>query len=238
MGLAVNILLPLRPGEQNQELLLAARSWEKNFVHGVRSLTVVGDHPKWFKPDYFIKGNGAGIDDRNLVLKNVYTNILKACQDESVPEDLIVMNDDFFLMEGFTEIGMTYRGFLSDHIALQGGKRSWWSVSLDVTMELLQERGIVKPVSFDLHRPFPIKKSLMRQVLEEYSGNYPRYPQWRTMYGNIAFCGSAVKSEDGKYRGSGALNTLTGVASTSDDNFGRVSGKLRRYFPEPSRWEV
>lgn len=230
MGLHLACIV--RPGDTNEELRFAMRSWQRNL--DVESLTIVGHCPRWVDPDHFVRGNRYTSKQRN-----VFDNVRLAAMHDQAPAEQVVMNDDFFVMRP-GPIEMTYRGKLIEHIDSIGG--SWWQQSLILTYKWLEERGHADPLSYELHRPFPINSARMAEVLTEArdcSRSNP--PQWRTLYGNRWQVGG-TQDEDAKanHRGERPLRMTTRhYLSTTDLAFQRtpVGEYVRACFPEPSRWE-
>lgn len=54
------LICPVRPGDRNEELRYALRSWEANLLlPGGLELLVVGHCPPWLQPDQFVPEPGA-----------------------------------------------------------------------------------------------------------------------------------------------------------------------------------
>ena len=216
----------VRPGP-NEELRYSLRSAHAHV--GVENVWIVGDPPPWYTGP-LIPGNRHGTTQRN-----VYDNVRILSEHPDPPAEIAVWNDDFFALAP-VEVEMAHKGSLADSIAgLRDG--SWWKDSLTVTWDYLRSKGIEDPISYELHRPFPITRSAMASVLADAADVCPgNPPQWRTLYGNLNDAGG-VRGRDGKlFR---RTKKPTGVWLSTDEahSWDRVRARIRRMFREPSPWE-
>lgn len=219
------VLYFVRAGE-NEELRFSLRSVEKH-LPGV-PVFIVGDKPGWVQGVEYRKGNYRV--DKPL---NVWDNLLIGCLWDQVPEHLVVFNDDMYITEPVTEIPVLYRKSLAAHVASLADRTDWWGKSMRRTAELLPDDAL----SYELHTPFPCRKSQMRDtMLNVDAGLTP--PQWRTMYGNHWHT-DPVKHPDVKltkyHREIGTLPAP--FASTNDVTFRWARPYLEALFPHPSRFE-
>lgn len=231
----MHLVCIVRPGDNNEELRHAARSWDQHLP--VASLTTIGYRPDWLNPDQHIDGNR---HDTKPV--NVYDNIRIAATHPDVAEQHILMNDDFFALKPVDHIPHEWRDTLDEHIGTLGA--SWWRESLEATRGWLNLIGTPGPLlSYELHRPFPVIKAAMAQVLDEAANVCPANPpQWRTLYGNRWQVGGTqdadIKVTRGRPRPIG-MDRITWL-STTDQAFRTfaLGSALRDRFPTPSRWEL
>lgn len=225
-----DIVIPVRPGDNNEELRFALRSWEQNYPHN--SVWIVGHKPNWVTNVHHIPGNSAPHSRANL-----WWNLLAYCQHPDTPDDFVAMNDDFFVTEPITRPEVFYRGTLKDHIALKRVQRgaSWWRDSLNTTLICLQALGHKDPLSYELHVPFPANKQLMCETLQRFSDITPHNPiQWRTTYGVLNNIGG-TQTTDSKAYGPGEIRTP--YHSTDDVHFRYYARQLKQLFPTASRYE-
>ncbi|MCG7607110.1 hypothetical protein [Mycobacterium sp. CnD-18-1] len=226
-------LCPIRPGDQNPELQFALRSWEANLPEG--DVWTVGYKPKWLKNVTHIEGNLWGSS-----AANVYNNILAACCHKKIPDEVIVMNDDFFVIEPIMAIPTLYRSTLQEHLSLPRVQRAagqWWARSLRTTRLALQAHGIAEPLSYELHVPFPINTKKMAETLTLMGAVSPSNPpQWRSLYGNLHNIGGERAPKDSKCYSPGELRRPW--HSTDDSSFRYFADALKQMFPEPSRFEA
>lgn len=230
------LICPVRPGDVNDELRYAMRSWETNLIMPLE-LWTVGYRPQWLKPDHHIPGNRF----KSMPLA-VFDNILqgaKAVADSEGPaEEVIFMNDDFFCLDPSGSVLPIRRDIsLAEHVALAPANSGlWWPRSLRLTASWLAEQGFPHPHSFEVHRPLLATAGGMVDALSRWNmEGQDTVPQWRTVYGvlnNIdAYPVSDVKLG----------RTTTGIGSpwisTSDSTWRIHATSIKKRFQKPSRWE-
>jgi hypothetical protein len=229
------LICPVRPGDTNEELRYALRSWETNLILGEpHTLLVVGHRPKWLTPDEFVPGNKY----KSAPLA-VFDNILRASRwvAEDV-EDALYMNDDFFCLDPVGAVLPVRRNCsLADHIAMfPENSALWWPRSLRLTASWLAGEGFPHPDSYEVHRPLPAPPSAMFEALSRWDGGMEgSVPQWRTVYGTLNKI-DAYPVVDAKL-GLKASGVGTPWVSTSDQTWRRYMVNMQRRFQKPSRWE-
>lgn len=223
------VLIPVRPGDDNNELRFSLRSIEANLEH--TEVWVVGYQPNWLTNVEYIPGN-----NRQAKVANIYHNLLTACQHPDVPDDLIVTNDDFYITKPVTP-AIHYRSTLQEHIDLPKVQRTrgWWWQSLTTTQVCLQALGYTDPLSYELHIPLPIHKQAMAETLDRFKMIQPANPpQWRTIYGVVNDIGGTPAPDPKAYR---AGPVQTPYHSTTDTSFRHFYQHFKTQFPEPSAYE-
>lgn len=228
---ALDILYPVRPGESNEELRYSLRSLS-NLPHG--KVWVIGHKPEWVTGVEYIEGGNSAAHAR----ANLYYNLLAACSCPDMPDELMVFNDDFFVIGPVAEVPVLYRGLLSKQIKTPSSRihQNWWYESLFITLTALQTCGVPAPVSYELHVPFRVNKAMMAQTLQQFMHVNPANPpQWRTLYGNMHAIGGA-KGADGKAMRPGPL--VRPFHSTDDTSWRYFRARFEQLFPEPSPYEI
>lgn len=226
----LDIIYPVRPGDDNEELRYSLRSL-RNFPHN--QVWIVGHKPPWVTNTRYIPGNRQRHRRANL-----WHNILAACQHPDVSDEVVIFNDDFFITQPIDHAPILSRGTLDDHINLKRVQRGapWWRDSLITTRAVLQTLGHLNPISYELHTPFPANKHLMAETLERFQHITPHNPpQWRSLYGNLHITTSRRAGEDAKAYCRGPLRTP--FHSTEDASFRYFRDDLNTLFPTPSRYE-
>lgn len=224
-----DIICPVRPGDFNEELRYAIRSWEQNLQFD--QLWIVGHRPKWLTNVQYLPGNA-----RPHPKANCWANILLACQHPDVSDDVLILNDDI-ICTAPVEPTMLLRGPLAEHLRLRRviTGQAWWRESLTTTQIILQALGHNDPTSYELHVPFPVNKHLMRQTLERFNHITPwNPPQWRTLYSVVNNVGGKQSADCKMYR---AGPVPTPYMSTDDSSFRYFQPALADMFPNPSRYE-
>ena len=226
-----DVIIPVRAGEANEELRFALRSLDANLPHG--RVWVVGFKPSWVTGVEFIPGN-----DAPHARANLWRNLWRACSHPDMPDDVIIMNDDFYILGALERVPVLYRGPLSEQVSLvvrNAGRSGWWQDSLRATHAALVEAGYPDPVSYELHTPFPCSAVGMRETLERFAQVTPHNPaQWRTLYGVTHAIGGS-QARDCKATRPGPIRRP--FHSTNDLSWRHFRNAFARLFPEPSRYE-
>ncbi|NDL58639.1 hypothetical protein [Phytoactinopolyspora mesophila] len=223
----MDIVIPLRSG-QNEELRYALRSWDAHLSFS--KVWVIGGKPAWLANVNHIRTSQAGSK-----YKNTTTALKKACETDGVSEQFIYLNDDMFLMREFDNVPVYHRGLMSEFAKnrrlagpyLRGAKN---------TLKLLTELGHHQPLSYEVHVPMVLDKTLMLKALE--IGKHVNPLHKRSLYGNLVGLGGQ-RIQDPKVATKSAFDRRRPIISTSDDSFkrGQVGVFIRQRFPEPSRFE-
>jgi hypothetical protein len=232
------LICPVRPGDVNEELRFALRSWERNLIlpDGMELLTV-GYKPSWLDPDNHVKGNKF-----KSMPHAVFDNIRLASEwavDAGLgEEDAIYMNDDFFCLDPVGCVLPVKRNLtLAQHLASVGpSSATWWPRSLRLTASWLDSEGFPDPDSFEVHRPLLASPGGMFEALSRWDlGSGDTVPQWRTVYGTLSKV-KAYPVMDGKL-GTRTTGYGTPWVSTSDQSWRRYAPTIKPRFQKPSRWE-
>lgn len=241
------LICPVRPGDSNEELRFALRSWEKN-LHLPRygnpnddtddglHLMTVGYCPSWLEPDTHIEGNRYA-SMPHAVFDNIRLASEHAAAQPYPWPSALYMNDDFFCMDPVGAVLPVRRDFtLADHIVKAGNSSGWWQKSLALTASWLAEVGFPHPWSYEAHRPLPAAPSAMFQALSRWDlASNDSVPQWRTVYGTLNEV-HAYPVVDGKL-GPKTPGVGTPWISTTDTSWRRYAPTIKRRFQKPSRWE-
>lgn len=230
------LICPVRPGDYNEELRYALRSWQTNLIlpDGLQLMTV-GYKPKWLEPDWHFKGN-----DFKSMPHAVFANV-KQGAGRAVDlqfEECVYMNDDFFCMDPVGCVLPVKRNLtLAQHIAsFPANGSAWWARSLRLTASWLSEAGFPHPDSYEVHRPLLASPSGMFEALSRWDlGSSDSVPQWRTVYGTLNKV-EAYPVVDAKL-GTRQSGVGTPWISTSDQTWRRYSTTIKQRFQKPSRWE-
>lgn len=233
------LICPVRPGDSNEELRFAMRSWEQNLVLPDLRLMTVGYKPAWLEPDWHVDGNR--FDSVALaVWDNVRLGTAEAVQ--FGVDSAVYMNDDFFCMDPVGSVLPVKRDInLAQHVGLfPKGASSWWSRSLDLTASWLASEGFPHPDSYEVHRPLLASPGEMLEALSRWREGVEHWttdmvPQWRTVYGTLAKV-DAYPVVDAKLSMK-ATGFGTPWVSTSDQSWRRYASIMRSRFQKPSRWE-
>jgi hypothetical protein len=162
------------------------------------------------------------------------------CNSEEIPEDFVLMNDDFFIMKKIDRVENYYGGLLSVRCFEYSQKhaRSTYTKRLFQTLKTLKRIGFLSPLDYELHVPMSVQKSKLAKALE-YG------VLWRSVYGNLYNIGGTEISDvkiyfDGLDQANNVFLNSNNVpfVSTEDRSFSYVKQEyLHKKFPKPSKYE-
>lgn len=228
-----DVIYPVRAGESNDELRFSLRSLAMNLPHA--RVWMVGHKPGWVTNVEYIPGGNSARHHR----ANLYRNLMLACAHSDVADDVLIFNDDFFVIGPQAGVPVLYRGRLADQlksVLRKAGPRGWWQESLCSTQCALLEEGYTDPISYELHVPFPANKHAMLEVLQRFAHVAPHNPpQWRTLYGVVNQIGG-VQHPDGKALKPGPI--ARPYHSTDDLSWRYFRSRFVQMFPEQCRYEA
>lgn len=230
------LIVPVRPGDANEELRYALRSWETNLHLGSDlELITVGYRPTWLAPDMHVLGNPSKSMPLN-VWENVRLGAERATQVGA--QECIYMNDDFFCLDPVGSILPVRRNItLAAHVEIAGKSSAlWWPKSLALTASWLAGAGFPHPWSYEVHRPLFCEPAAMLRALGAWDGPMDGpLPQWRTMYGVLNEV-DAYPVQDAKLSAK-SKGVGTPWVSTSDQTWRIYATSMKKRFQKPSRWE-
>jgi hypothetical protein len=230
----MDILIPVRPGDTNEELRFSLRSLHTNYPE-LDTIWIVGHKPNWLTNVQYIPGNSSDNRPRPVY---VYRNILAACQHPDTPPKLTITNDDIYITASITSIPVGYRKTLQQHLNEPRLKSrlqdSWWARSLRTTLHCLKDAGYNDPLSYELHIPITVNKEVMADTLQRFAHITPdNPPQWRTLYGVINNIGGQQIPDCKAHRGPIQIP----FHSTDDTSFRRYAPQFAKKWPTPSPYE-
>lgn len=227
-----------RDGE-NEELRYSIRSAVTNLPHD--KIWVVGGKPDWYAGPYI------EVPQTLTKYQNVARNLNAAYSSKLISEEIILMNDDFFIIKPLDKVELFHNGPLIHTIKNfkeAGVSNSEYVKKLIATRNYLKKSaGIPVPISYELHVPMPAKKSKMLEAIGLGVAS-------RTAYGNLNNVGGTYMNDVKYYTGklmdhknykeilSADLDDLSHpYLSTSDISFKDVQGILGGLFPNASQYE-
>lgn len=222
-----------RSGE-NEELRYSIRSVLHSFPDA--KVWLVGGKPDWYE------GNYVSVEQNHNKYTNAINNLTTLCNTEQISNNFILMNDDFFIIKKIDKIDYSHGGLLSGkidkYVKITGS--SLYIKKLIQTNTRLNERGINKPLDYELHTPMPMERDKLLTIIKKYPSCL-----WRSMYGNIFEVGGSQMQDVKVYTNRRHLarsNEITEQSiflSTEDQAFAGIQNKiLNNLFLEPSRYEL
>lgn len=176
-----DIIIPLGPSKiDHLDLKFALRSIEKN-VKNYGDIWIIGDLPKW------ITGvNHLGVsDDPDPRFKefNIHRKIKSACINRGISEDMLMINDDHFLLEEIdaTSYPFYYKGTVTDSWIKN---RSDYRKTMNHTRRYLMDRGF-DDKNFDTHTPIIYNKKKYLTSFNEINWGTPWGYGIKTLYCSV-----------------------------------------------------
>jgi hypothetical protein len=228
----MNFVYLCRSGD-NEELRYSIRSVVKNTNNP--KIWLVGGKPSWYIGNY-IKS-----DQSKDKYENVVNSLNTIVNSDAIPEDFILMNDDFYIIKPIEKINTYHGGNFEKKVEIftENAKSSYYTSMLINTNNTLKDLGINNPLDYAIHVPIEFNKQKLSTVIK------PKL-SIRTIYGNLFNIGG-TKIDDVKFHRiatrrwakSPDLNTIDfEYLSTSDESFLEVyENILKDMFKEPSPFE-
>jgi hypothetical protein len=233
----MDVVYVVRDGEKNESLKYSLRSL-KNLPH--ENVYIIGHKPAWVKNVKHINRIQRGHNK----FQNISRNMWLASKTESISDDFIYMDDDYFIMREIDEIYPHHRGDIQLMINFneEQGSRIYVKGYTD-TRDRLLALGHTRPLSYELHIPMVFNKDKLRHVLElddEHALNAEIF-HVRSFYGNYYHIGGQHMN-DVKIRHAyqNRLDWLLGkryLSSAGDAPSGFLLKHLKELFPEKSQYE-
>lgn len=170
----MDVVYPFKSnGVDNKELLYSFRSL-KNIPH--KDVVIIGEMPEWI-----IKWNVRFIhhDDHKL---SKYLNVIDKyrviCDDESISEEFILMNDDIYILNPIDDIPYYSKGTMEEHLSYI--YRKHWKSSY---YEILKRVSDKYPdgYSYNTHTPIIYNKKKLKKILDMI---WDSKVSIKSMYGN------------------------------------------------------
>jgi hypothetical protein len=220
---------------------LSAASWENNEIrYSLRSLEATFDIG-WVgivgpeMPPFL-----TGVEHLQVELlpgqkfRNLLNQLHAAMLSRRVPEDLILMNDDFMVRPTpVWDWTPTHMGLIPE----QPKSKRQWHRSVHATGEWLKNtfHGSEPPLNYEGHTPMPIYKSLARTTLS-YLLMETEPLQFRSAYGNMWHIGgkqhpNAKRKDPNKWPDETPFWSLKSTPDKAAKKF------LEDWLPKPSRFE-
>ena len=228
----MNFVYLCRSGD-NEELRYSIRSVVKNTENA--NIWIVGGKPSWYTGNY-IKS-----DQSRDKYKNVLNSLNTIVNNDGIPEDFILMNDDFYIIKPIDKISVYHGGDFQKKVDTfaKNIKNSYYTAMLKNTKKELRDAGIESPLDYAIHVPIELNKKKLATVIKPGVST-------RTMYGNLFSIGGK-EIDDVKFHRAATREWTVNpdldvldfeYLSTSDESFPEVyESILKDMFSEPSPYE-
>ena len=135
----------------NQELRYSIRSLYANT--NVNSIWVVGGKPDWYK------GNHIPVRQDKAKYVNAQNNLKEIINNNKIPDQFILMNDDFYITRPLTSLPVYHGGSLVEKtINFKKYRSGLYANKLAETVEILKSNGVQNPLDYAIHVPMTIHK--------------------------------------------------------------------------------
>lgn len=216
----------------NEELRYSIRSVLQN-VPGAE-ISVVGGKPDWYNGHYI------SVPQKKTKYLNGNANLTRILNSDEIPQDFILMNDDFFILKPMEEIPILHSGLLSDKLEKHYdlGILSGYTNNIKKTQQRLRRLKVKDPLDYSIHVPFHLNKDKFDDIFDPTK----RDLLWRTIYGNVYKVGGEYTPDVKVYtRGSGRYKSydwnedsifLSTDDYSFDDKYGVILQKMFKKRPD------
>lgn len=231
----MNLVYPVRPGDQNEELRFSLRSVAAHVPHEL--VFIAGHVPAWCANVV-----GLELEQTGSKYQNSTANLRAVLEHELAGDELVLVNDDMYALEPLEgPPAVLHRGPVRALLETRygGRRRSDYGEGMAATLELLERLGYPDPLSYELHVPLVIDRELMLEVLELMAREPHTGLHKRTIYGALANLAGELARDVKVTFGAPTREHLAGTwLSTDDRSFPRARRHLERMFPARSRYEL
>lgn len=169
------------------------------------------------------------------------TNLHVLANHPKITEKFVLMNDDFFVIKPVNKLEYYHEGKLSDKIEKykQFNPNSKYTKYLQKTREVLMQKTNIEPLSYELHIPMVLTKTVLKEALKHNI-------LWRSYFGNTQNVSGEEMKDVKIYHPTARdpnrfkydANQHVSFISSEDRSFIYVRDRvLRNLFPEPSKYE-
>lgn len=228
----------------NDELRYSLRTLQ-NIPHG--KVWLVGHRPRWAV-------NVEHLPTRNHLptkYQNSTANLLTACTHDDVADEVIYMNDDFFILRPLDRIPHLHMGPVENRVRYYDTKyerrpgryragAGRYRDGMVQTADLLRSWGVADVLSYEVHAPMLIDRRKMAEAINR-AARETRIVALhkRTLYGNLYRVGGELVKDVKVLTSTHTWSERQRFVSTSNQSWksGSVGKRIRRLFAEPSAYE-
>lgn len=181
---SIDVVYVLGKGSKwrNNEIRFSLRALEKN-LKGIRKVWIVGEKPEFVKniihiphPDELGINNADG---------NIIRKVLRVCQEESLSENFLFINDDHLIMKPVVASEIPpYRKMDMALLKDEYFQDNSWRGRLWRTKNILLKKGFTA-FHFDCHVPIVFNKKLFPEVISRFDYEKDTGYTIKSLYGNV-----------------------------------------------------
>jgi hypothetical protein len=164
-------------------------------------------------------------------------HIAAACNVAEVSDPFLLWNDDFYAMHPVGRVPIYHRGPLDILLKENAASKTPWAKGLRATAALMEKRGLMDAMSYDVHLPLVIHKTEMREALRWAKSVHVDAVHLRTLYGAIADIGGVEHPDPKMLRKHHPFPQGAWLSSGNDTFRSAVEPVLRYLFPGKSPYE-
>ena len=228
-----DVVYIVKEDPRNEELRYSIRSVVENFP--VRNIWIFGYCPAWLKEVIYVKipQNGQKWENSKMLFDKI-----ASC--ESLPDEFVLFNDDFFVVEKVDNVEQWYDGLLQDRIdqlrETFKNQHPLYANQLQQVVDRLDEYGIKEPKNYAVHKPMLFNRKNMLESLE-LTKDLPM--SLRSFYANYFNVGG-IDAPDTKVFRLGEYHFDGPYLSSDDRTFrlGRIGRDIRAKFTNKSKYEI
>jgi len=233
----MDIVIPVREGEDNESLRYCLRSIAANMPH--RKIIIAGYKPSWVTG---VQHVATATREANKY-RRVALNILAGAQATEIADWFILFNDDMFVMDPVRELSPFHRGHIITMLTEGMESAPKQRDSLLMTYNALTHAGIKQPLNYEVHMPMIFNTGgLLSMVPVLQTMGLDTAPiQLRSFYGNMQHIGGQeikdVKLHDPHIF---EYQEYFPIVSTTDETFnhGLAGEEIRARFSDKCKFEV
>lgn len=218
----------------HNELRYSLRSVAQYLPHA--HVAIVGYAPEWVTNVTYIHAR----DRYGKPWTNQWDKLLTACADPRLPEEWVLMNDDFlFLAPPREPIRVTVARTLRQTYREGVRHSSEHYICMRDTMHLLERHNYPNALDYDTHTPMPMRTDEVLETAARFGGSGAAMA-WRSVYGNHHEVPCVLGADPKVYRWPGQPINLPFMSSGHELELSpqyRAWLELAR-FPEPCKFEA
>ena len=227
----MDIVYLVKDTQENEELRYSLRTVQDNFPHD--RVFFVGGKPNGLEPDGLIMVSQDGFTKWD----NTHKMIQAVCLCDELSDDVVLFNDDFFVMKPVPGVEYYYEGMLSEKYAKlkqQFPNSPKYRSRLGNAIQMLHDK-MYGTFNYEVHLPFVFNRKEMLQLYKE----FPYGSAMRSMYANRFNKGGVNTSDVKIYNDSQIITGEETFLSTTDRSFKelKVGDRIRKAFPHKSIFE-
>lgn len=220
------------------EMRYSLRSVAENLLP-LGQVWVSGMVPTWVDPDVV---RVVSVPQSGTKWENTTANLVAALQAPGFPEEFLLFNDDFFLLEPVAGVPPLHMGGWREWLAEKRYVTSVYTRAGREANAQLKLDGIYEPLCYELHVPMPVRRdpmlAMLKSIPKRGMATRAMHVHKRSFYGNRERIGGRAIADVKVYGADVPLPASGPYVSTSANSWRGVAGdSIRQRFPQPCGYE-